>query len=278
MKSRNNKITTYIFLIVIGFILIYPLIWLLSASIKPSSEIFKSLNIIPSKIMFEAYINGWNGTGQYSFGRYFFNAFLLVIPTVLFTIFSSSIVAYGFARFRFPFKKSFFIIMLSTLMLPDTVIIIPRYMLFKKLDWLNSYMPFYMPALFACTPFFIFMMVQFLRGVPNELDESATIDGCNSLQLFWKILLPLSKPAIFSMMIFQFIWTWNDFFNVLIYVNSVKKYTLPIALSLLIDSESVVNWNQVAAMSIVSILPPVLLFFFAQKYFVEGIATSGIKG
>jgi oligogalacturonide transport system permease protein len=167
--------------------------------------------------------------------------------------------------------------MLSTLMLPNAVIIIPRYILFNSLDWLDSYLPFIIPAIFATNSFFIFMLVQFLRGIPKELDESAVIDGCNSFMILARILLPLSKPALFSAAIFQFIWTWNDFFNVLIYVNSIKKYTVSLGLRMALDIQAAVNWNQVMAMSVVAIVPPVLVFFFSQKHFVEGIATTGIK-
>ena len=152
-------------------------------------------------------------------------------------------------------------------------------MLFKKLGWLDSYLPFLVPALFATYPFFIFMIVQFLRGVPMELDESAKIDGCNSFQILTHILVPLLKPAIFSAGLFQFLWTWNDFYNQFIFINSPKKFTLSLGLKLSIDaSTEAVKWNEVMAMSVCSIIPLFILFFCAQKYFVEGIATSGLKG
>ncbi len=202
----------------------------------------------------------------------------MVIPTVLFTVMSSSIVAYGFARFKFRLKKILFMLMLSSLMLPNAVLIIPRYLLFNKLGWLNTYLPFIVPAVFACTPFFIYMMVQFFRGIPRDFDEAATIDGCNTFQVFYMILLPLCKPALFSAAIFQFIWVWNDFFNSLIYVNSVKKYLVVLALRMSLDSTVASNWNQVLAMSVVSLLPGIILFFSAQKYFVEGVTSAGVKG
>ena len=200
------------------------------------------------------------------------------VATTLLTIASSALVAYGFARFNFPFKKQLFAILFSTLMLPNSVIIIPRYVLFNKFGWVDSYMPFWVPALLACYPFFIYQLIQFMRGIPRDLDESACIDGCGSFRIFWQILLPLMKPALFSAGLFQFLWTYNDYFNSLIFINSVKKYTISLALRLSVDAESVVVWGRVMAMACVAVLPLVLLFFAAQKYFVEGIATSGLKG
>ena len=194
------------------------------------------------------------------------------------TVLSCTIVAYGFARFKFRMKKTLFMLMLSTLMLPNAVLIIPRYLLFNKFGWLNTYLPFIVPAMFACYPFFIYMMVQFLRGIPRDFDEAATIDGCSSFQVLVKILMPLCKPAMFSAAIFQFIWTWNDFYNSLIYINSVKKYPIVLALRMSLDTTSASNWNQVLAMSVLSLVPGTVLFFSAQKYFVEGITSAGVKG
>jgi oligogalacturonide transport system permease protein len=281
MKKDNNKLGNalrYVFLTVFGFIMVYPLIWLFFSSFKPNDEIFGSLSLFPKKIIWDSYMSGWKGSGQFSFGVFFTNTFMLVLPVVLFTLISSILAAYGFARFKFPLKNILFGIMISSLMLPNAVIIIPRYILFKNLSWLNSYKPFYGPALFACYPFFIFMLVQFFRGLPMELDESATIDGCNSFTILVRILLPLCKPAVFSAAIFQFIWTWNDFFNQLIYIDSVKKYTLALALRMTLDTTTAAKWNEIMAMSVLTILPCALIFFLAQKHFVEGIATTGIKG
>ncbi|SNX53424.1 carbohydrate ABC transporter permease [Thermoanaerobacterium sp. RBIITD] len=285
MRSKINhhkngymlKILTYIFLIIFGIFMIYPLLWIVAASFKPNEDIFKSLSLIPSHLVADSYINGWKGTGQYGFGKFILNTFIMVIPTVIFTVISSTVVAYGFARFNFPLKKILFALMISTLMLPGSVIIIPRYILFNGFGWLNSYKPFIIPALFASTPFFVFMMVQFLRGLPKELEESAIIDGCNSFQTLINIIAPLCKPAIISMAIFQFIWTWNDFLNTLIYINGVEKYTVSLGLRMSIDGTSVINWNQIMAMTVISMLPCIIIFFSAQKYFVEGIATTGLK-
>jgi oligogalacturonide transport system permease protein len=276
-KSRS-KILRYIILAVVGIVMIYPVIWLFFASFKSNEELFGSAALIPKNFIWDSYAQGWKGSGQYGYSTFFLNTVKLVIPTVLFTVMSSAVVAYGFARFRFPFKKILFAVMLSTLMLPNAVVIIPKYMLFRDVGWIDSYNPFIVPAIFAGYPFFIFMLVQFFRGLPRELDEAAIIDGCNSFTIFTKIILPLSKPALISAGIFQFMWTWNDFFNSLVYINSVSKLTLPLALRISLDSSaSAVPWNQIMAMALVSIIPCIVVFFFAQKYFVEGIATTGIK-
>jgi oligogalacturonide transport system permease protein len=227
--------------------------------------------------MFGAFAAGWKGTGQYGFSTFLYNTFLMVIPTVVFTAVSATLIGYGFARFEFPFKKTLFTIMLSTMMLPATVILIPRYIFFRNLGWLDSYLPFIVPAMLGCFPFFNFMMVQFFRGLPLELDESGKLDGCNSFIILKDLLLPLCKSAIFSVIVFQFVWTWNDFLNVLIYISSVAKYPVALGLRMTMDISTEFNWNQIMAMSLISIAPPIVLFFAAQKYFVEGIATTGMK-
>jgi oligogalacturonide transport system permease protein len=268
----------YLGLVLLGIFMLYPLFWMVGASFKTNEEFFSNPGIFPQKPVFDAYVQGWKGSGQFTFTTFFLNTLALVIPTVFFTLASSVCVGYGFARFEFPFKKFLFTLMIATLMLPGTVVIIPRYILFKNLGWLDSYLPFIVPALMGVNVFFNFMMVQFFRGLPRELDESAILDGCGSFRTLTSILLPLCKPAIFSAVIFQFLWTWNDFFNALLFINSVKKYTLALGLRMAIDISAQVNWNQIMAMSVVTILPPVILFFCAQKYFVEGIATTGLKG
>jgi oligogalacturonide transport system permease protein len=268
----------YILLIVIGIVMVYPLFWMISASFKTNNEIFSSINLIPKVVMYNGYSDGWRGSGQFSFGHFFLNTFILVVPTVLLTVISSMLVAYGFARFRVRGKKVLFTLVIASLMLPNEVVIIPRYMLFNSLGWLNSYLPFIIPAAFATYSFFIFMLVQYIRSIPRELDESAFLDGCSSFRILWSIILPLTKPAIISVIIFQFVWRWNDFLNALIYISSVRIYPVSLALRMSLDVTDTISWNQTMAMSVVSMLPPVLLFFLAQKYFVEGISTTGLKG
>lgn len=283
-KSRKhqeaiNRLLAYMLLVAVGIGMAYPLLWLFFGSFKSNQELFSGLSLLPKDIVWDSFAKAWKGNGQFTFGHFMMNTFRMVLPTVFFTVVSSAVVAYGFARYEFPLKKILFTIMISTMMLPQSVIIIPRYILFKNLGWLDSYLPFIAPATLASYPFFIFMLIQFFRGIPKELDEAAYIDGCNTLEIFLRILLPLSKPALFSVAIFQFIWTWSDFFNSLIYINSIKKYNISLALRMAIDSTGGnTTWNVVLAMTFMGIIPPLLIFFFAQKYFVEGIATSGLKG
>ena len=279
MKKREIKtVITYILLGLFGIVMLFPVIWMFFACFKTNNEIFGSLALLPEGWSLDAFIQGWKTTGTYTYAQYFINTFLLVIPTTLLTLASCSIVAYGFARFDFPGNQFLFMVLIATLMLPNAIIIIPRYSLFNKLGWLDSYMTFYAPAAVGCYPFFVFMMVQFLRGLPRDLDESAYMDGCGPFQCFIQILLPLLKPALFSAGLFQFLWTWNDFFFINIYINSVSKYPLSLALRMSIDVTSNIQWNQVMAMALVSVIPLIILFFAAQKYFVEGIATTGMKG
>ncbi len=277
-KRQRTMIIKYLFLMLVGLVMIYPIIWLFFGAFKTNSEIFGSTKLLPSHFSLDAFINGWKGNGQITYTTFFLNTFELVLPTVLFTLVSSFTVAYGFARFNFRGKGFLFSIVIATLLLPNSVILIPRYLLYNQLHWLDSYLPFYAQAICAANPFFVFMLVQFLRGIPRELDEAAYIDGCSTFKTFTDILLPLSKASLFSAAIFQFVWTWNDFQTVLIYINSVFRYPLSLALKMSLDISGSVLWNQILAMSLLSIIPSTLLFFFAQSYFVDGIATSGLKG
>ncbi|SMP39622.1 oligogalacturonide transport system permease protein [Sphaerochaeta associata] len=276
-KTPLSRFLSYFFLIALAYIMTYPLLWMIGAAFKSNEEIFGTIGLLPKNPMFGAFAAGWKGTGQYGFSTFLYNTFLMVIPTVLFTAISATLIGYGFARFEFPFKKTLFTIMLSTMMLPATVILIPRYIFFRNLGWLDSYLPFIVPAMLGCFPFFNFMMVQFFRGLPLELDESGKLDGCNSFIILRDLLLPLCKSAIFSVIVFQFVWTWNDFLNVLIYISSVAKYPVALGLRMTMDISTEFDWNQILAMSLISIAPPIVLFFAAQKYFVEGIATTGMK-
>ena len=279
LKRRGRvSLPTYILVLLVGIIMLMPIVWMFFASFKTNDEIFAGVKLLPNSWSLDAYIEGWRSNGRITYTTFFINSFVLTFVTTIITVLIALIVAYGFARFTFPLKKPLFTIMLSTLMLPNAVLMIPRYSIFNKLNMLDSYMPFYMQALLGCYPFFIFMLVQFLRGVPRELDESASIDGCSEIGVLARILMPIMKTSLFSAALFQFMWTYNDYTNVLIYVNSVKKYTLSLALRMSLDSESIVRWDKVMAMSFLSMVPLGILFFAAQKYFVEGMMSGAIKG
>lgn len=268
----------YLFLILLGLVLIFPLVYMFFASFKTNNEIFGAYGLLPEHFSLDGYLNGWKGAGQYTFGTYILNSFKLTLPCVLFTILSSLCVAYGFSRFDFPGKKLCFSLMMALMMLPASVLIIPRYLLYMNLGWVNTYMPFWMPSLFATSSFFVYMFVQFLRGLPVELDEAATIDGCGAMGTLIYVLMPLCMPAVISAAIFQFIWTWNDFMSQYIYISSVSNYTVSLGLRMAIDGTARIEWPNILAMSLVSMLPCIAVFLCLQKYFVEGIATSGLKG
>lgn len=277
-KKERKKILSYLIIVIVGVVLLYPIIWMFFAAFKTNEEIFNSTGLLPKSFSFQNFIDGWNGSGGVSYAKYFLNTFVLVIPVTLLTVASSTLVAYGFARFNFRGKKLFFAVLVATLMLPNSVIIVPRYTMFAKMGWVDTYLPFYAPALLACYPFFVYMLIQFLRGIPRDLDESAYIDGCGTFRTLTSIILPLMKPSLFSAALFQFMWTYNDYFNQLIFISSGKKFTISLALRLSLDAESVVNWGKMMAISFIAVCPLIILFFAAQKYFVEGIASSGIKG
>jgi oligogalacturonide transport system permease protein len=279
MKRKTLwTIFSYAVIAVLGIALLFPILYMFMASFKTNAEIFGSTKILPETFTLDYYIRGWQGNSQFSYWRFFANTFILVIPTVFFTLISCTVVAYGFARFKFRFKKLLFAVLLATMMLPNTVIIIPRYLLFNKFHWIDSYLPFYIPALLGCYPFFTYQLVQFMRGIPRELDEAAYIDGCGTFRTLVSIMAPLLKPALFSAGLLQFIWTYNDYFNTLIYVNSTSKFPVSLAMRMTLDAESVVEWGKVMAMACLVVLPLIVLFFSAQKYFVEGITAGGVKG
>ena len=277
-RRGHVSVWTYVIVIAIGIVMLYPIIWMFFATFKTNAEIFGSVKLLPETFSLQSYIDGWNVNGRITYAAFFLNSFKLTLITTLLTVIACAIVAYVFKRFNFPCKKILFGILITTMMLPDSILLVPKYSLYNSMNLLDSYAPFYLQAGLACYPFFVFMLIQFIRGLPKELDESAYIDGCSELGVFVRILAPLMKPALFSAGLFQFMWTYNDYTNVLIYVNSVKKYTLSLALRLSLDAESVIQWNKVMAMSFLSLVPLIILFFAAQKYFVEGIATSGLKG
>ena len=277
MKIEIKKILLYVVITIAVIIVGYPFLWLFFSGFKNNAEIFTSASVFPKEFTLDGYKNGWASTAAVPFSKFLLNSCVMVAPTVLLTVFSACLVAYGFSRFTFKGHNLLLTIMLSTMMLPNTVVMIPRYVLFNKMNILNSYLPFYLMAAFAVNPFFTYLLIQFFRGIPSELDEAAYIDGAGKLQILIRIILPLAKAPIVSAALFQTVWTWNDFFNPLLYIDQVKKYPVSLGLRLAIDADSAVNWNSIIAMSCVSMAPVILLFLFLQKYFVQGIATTGIK-
>jgi ABC-type glycerol-3-phosphate transport system permease component len=249
------------------------------SSFQANEEIFDLAAVLPRRWMFENYVNGWFTVPDHSFGEFFRNSFFISFVIVIGTIISASLTAYPFARLRFRGKTLLFSLIIGTLLLPSQILLIPRYLLFMKFGWGDSYLPLTVPAFFAQIggAFSIYLLIQFMRGIPRELDEAALVDGCGFFARFYRIIMPNCKPAIFTVGIFSFIWSWDDFLNQLIYVNSIGKFTVTLALRMFTDNSAVIPWGQMFAMSILSILPCAVIFAGAQKYFVEGIVTTGLK-
>lgn len=277
-RSRWSIAFRYTLLIVVGLIMIYPLIWLVGASFKTNSEIFASPWFWPKEATVQGYIDGWKTSTPYTFATFFINSMQIVIPKVIGTAISCTLVAYGFARFDFPGKKVLFAILIATLLLPDVVTRIPQYLLFRELGWLDTYLPLFAPAWLAGDAFFVFMMIQFLRAIPREMEEAARVDGANTFQTLIYIVVPILLPALVSVCLFQFMWSMNDFLGPLIYISTVEKYPISLALKLSIDATEAFNWNSILAMTVLALIPSLVVFFMAQKSFIEGISTGGVKG
>jgi oligogalacturonide transport system permease protein len=278
MGTLRQKAMRYTLLLLVALVMLYPLIWLVGASFKSNSEIFSELGFWPSSFSFSGYAKGWKTSTEYTFATYFFNSFLIVIPKIVVTVISCVLVAYAFARFEFWGKKFLFSVMVGTMMLPLIVLRLPQYLMFREVGWLDTYWPLVLPSAFATDTFFVFMLVQFLRGIPRDMEEAALIDGCNPIQMLAFIIVPMLKPAIIAVVVFQFIWTMNDFMGPLIYLASVENYPVSLALKMSISATEEVEWANVIAISVVSLIPSVMVFFLAQRYFIEGAATSGLKG
>ncbi|MDX8044694.1 carbohydrate ABC transporter permease [Gracilibacillus sp. S3-1-1] len=279
MKAKHVKKLVY-HIIVAGFavLLLYPVIWLVMSSFKESELIFATADsLIPNPFVLSNYAQGWEGFGNYGFGTFIFNTAVFVVLVLIGHLISCSLIAFGFARLKFRGRAFWFAIMIMTLMLPYEVVMIPQYIIFAQLDWLNSLKPLVVPAYFG-HPFFIFLLVQFIRTIPRELDEAAIIDGCNTFGIYYRIILPLITPALATTAIFTFYWTWDNLLGPVLYLNSPSKYTVSMALNMFLSNETVSNWGAMFAMSVVSLIPVFIIFFIFQRYVVEGISTSGLKG
>ncbi|MEV4416953.1 carbohydrate ABC transporter permease [Catellatospora sp. NPDC049609] len=259
-------------------VVLYPLFWVLGSSLKSPTEISSNLSIWPEEVTWSNYSDGWNYIKGVPFTRFFLNSLVISLATVVANAASCLVTAYAFARLRFRGRGLFFALMIATLLLPSHVLIVPQYVLFNEFGWVDTPLPLILPKLLATEAFFIFLMVQFMRGIPRELDDAAKIDGCDPYRTFWHVILPLSRPALITTAIFSFIWTWNDFFTQLVYLPSVEKYTVPVALRLFVDSAGQTSLGPMLAMSVLSLLPVFLFFLGFQRFLVQGIHTSGLKG
>jgi multiple sugar transport system permease protein len=261
-------------LVLVAVIMLLPIFYMISTALKSNVEIRKvPPTIIPNEFHFENFKIIFS---KIAFGKYYINSIFVALITLVGTLLSSSLVAFGFARYKAKEKNFLFMILLSTLMLPYPALIIPQYLLFRNMGWIDSFLPLIVPSFFG-SAYMIFLLKQFFSTLPNDLYDSARIDGCSEFRTWWNIALPLCKPALATVSIFTFLWTWNDFITPIIYLNSDRLFTLPIGMSGMVSAFRLVPWNLIMVGSIYALLPIFLLFFFAQKHFVEGIVLTGLK-
>ena len=277
MNIRPKRVLIHLALAAGAFVMIYPLLWLASSSLKPSTLIFSDTSLWPKEVRLQNYSDGWNGAAL-PFSTFFINSFVIATLAVIGNVFACSLAAYAFARLTFPFKRTLFALMLATIMLPIHATLIPQYILFHGLGWVNTILPLVVPKFLAVDAFFVFLMVQFIRGIPRELDEAAAIDGAGPIRIYWSVILPLLTPALVTTAVFTFIWTYEDFLTPLVYLTSMHLYTVPQGLRLFMASTGVAAFGPMFAMSLLSLVPLFIVFFVFQRRLIEGIATTGLKG
>jgi multiple sugar transport system permease protein len=277
-KPWYQGATAHVVLIGLLVIALYPIAYMFGTSLKSPQEILNNVNIWPRELTLGNYAEGWVGIPGITFGQFFVNSAVIAIGVVVGNVVACSLTAFAFARLRFPLRGMWFALMIATLLLPHHVLIVPQYVLFNSLGWINTPLPLIVPKFLATEAFFVFLMVQFMRGIPRTLDEAAEIDGCGPYRRFFHVVLPLTKPALVTTAVFSFIWTWNDFFTQLVYLNDLEAYTVPIGLRLFLDSSGQNAVAPMFAMSVLSLVPVFLFFLFFQRLIVDGINTSGIKG
>lgn len=276
VRQALVQLLKHVGVLTLAVTMIYPLVWLVVASLRPESLIFREPGIVLSQLSLDNYEFGWTALAH-PFSRYLLNTLVLVGGAILGNLMSCSLAAYAFARLRFTGRGVLFAIMLMTIMLPFHVVVVPQYILFAKLGWMNSFLPLIVPKFLAVDAFFVFLMVQFIRGIPRELDEAARIDGATHFRIYRSVILPLMVPALATTAIFTFIWTWNDFFSQLLYLTSTRNFTVSLALRNFLDASSTSSWGGMFAMSVVSLIPLFVIFLLGQRYLLQGISTTGIK-
>lgn len=276
--THPRQFLRHLMLIALGVVMFYPLAWMIGASLRDDGAIGDP-GIWPGDDFTTAgYAEGWRGVSGVAFGRFMLNSFAVAALCVVANLIACSLAAYAFARVDFRLRRLWFALMIGTLMLPHHVILIPQYMMFREFGWIDTYLPFVVPKLLATDAFFVFLLVQFFRAIPRELDDAARLDGCGHAGIFFRVILPLAKPALATTAIFTFIYSWNDFFTPLIYLTDPQLYTVPLALRSFIDATSNSAFGALFAMSVVSLLPVLGVFIAFQRLLVEGIATTGLRG
>ncbi|WP_132305280.1 MULTISPECIES: carbohydrate ABC transporter permease [unclassified Paenibacillus] len=277
MRHNLSRLARHLIIILIGIGMLYPVLWLVASSFKPNTMIFTNTSLWPAAFTLDNYVNGWRGLNGVSFSKFFMNSALISVMSVLGNVLTCSLAAFAFGRLEFRMKKVWFALMLVTIMLPYHVTLVPQYMIYNEFQWINTYFPLILPKWLAHDSFFILLMVQFIRGIPRELDESARIDGCSQRQIYWRIILPLLVPALITTAIFTFIWSWDDFFSQMIYLSDIRLFTVQLGIRSLFDPSGQSDWGALLAMSALSLLPITAIFLLFQRYFLEGIATTGLK-
>lgn len=278
IKKKISTVIYHSFTIILGAVMIYPILWMIFSSFKENADVFKTAtSLLPKRWNFASYVVGWKGFGGISFGTFFKNSFVFAILSTIGMTFSSAFIAFGFSRVRFRGKGFWFVCMILTMLLPAQVLQIPQYVLFQKLHWIDTYLPLIVPSFFG-SGFNIFLIMQFMRGIPKDFDESASIDGCSRFMTFWKIILPLVTPALITVAIFMFYGSWDNFMGPLLYINTPRKYPVSLALKMFSDPDAVSDWSAMFAMATLSLVPVFVLFFSMQKYLVDGVTVGGIKG
>lgn len=278
-KKTVNTIIYHVLVCGFGLLMLYPLFWMFMSSFKETNTIFTTASkIIPDRFVLENYANGWKGFAGIPFGTFFKNSLFVTIFATIGTLISSALVAYGFSRCQFRGKKILFAAMLASMMLPGQILMVPQYLWYQKLGWVGSFIPLIVPYCFAIQGFFVYLMMNFIDGIPKDLDEAAKIDGCSYYGIFGRIILPLMTPSLITGGIFSFMWRWDDFMSALLYINDAAKYPVSLALKLFADPGSSSDYGAMFAMATLSLVPIVLIFFIFQRYLVDGIASTGLKG
>ncbi len=277
-RSRLGSVGFHVGSLALTAVVLYPALWMLMSSLKPSSEIVGNVSLVPTGASLDNFVTALNGIGGVSFWTFFWNSVILAVGSVVGIALSSSVSAYAFARINFPGRNLWFSLMIGTLLLPFHVVIIPQYIVFNNLGLVNTFVPLLIGKFLAAEAFFVFLMVQFMRNLPRELDEAARIDGAGHIRIFTAIMLPLMKPALVTASIFAFIWSWNDFFGPLLYLKDPSLFSLPVALRIFVDQTSTSDYGAQMAMAVLALIPVLLFFLVFQRYLVAGVATQGLKG
>ena len=279
MKERRMLLDTvyHIFVIAFGLLMIYPVLWMIPSSFKLKSEILgNNAPFLPSQWVFETYPHGRKGSGSLTFATYFKNSIIVSCLGTLGTVISSAMVAYALARVNFKGRKFWFTAMIMTMLLPGQVLMIPQYIIWNRLKLVGTFVPLILPK-YLGWPFFIYMMMQFIRGLPKELDEAAMIDGCNKYSIFSRIILPLLGPSIITTIVISFYWIWDDYMGPLLYLSKPALYTVSLAIKGFADTQGT-NFGPMFAMSSLSLIPVFLLFLFFNRYLMDGVTAGAVKG